>query len=222
MNGETKKALSIAAVNGRPSPSPPRRSVYRWRSPNVLWTSTIDDPQVAVRVAAQVEARRVEHVAERPQVRHEGHAPARGVLALGPQVRADVGIDVGRGLRPGGRGRGTRAAARRLRPNSRSRPIEVVELGEVERGVPDVVLEPVRERPGAAVANLALEEVRPHAAASPSASRIIVGRLEARPAAVLVEPVAEMRAGEPGAVAALEAAERRPGHRACGTCTWGG
>ena len=43
---------------------------------------------------------------------------------------------------------------------------DVVELREVERDVEDVVLEPVRERPGAPVLDLADEQVGPPAAIS--------------------------------------------------------
>ena len=49
------------------------------------------------------------------------------------------------------------------------RRVDLVELREVERDVVDVVLQRVDDRPGPAMADLAFEEVRPHAARSSSA-----------------------------------------------------
>ena len=73
-------------------------SVYRCRSPNVLWTSTTTTRSVPSFVAAEEEAGRVEDVAEDPQVRDEGHAPAVRVSPVGAQMRPDVGR---RGRAPG-------------------------------------------------------------------------------------------------------------------------
>ena len=65
------------------------------------------------------------------------------------------------------RGRGPAVASEQAEP-----AIDVVELREVQRGIPDAVLELVAERAGAAVPDLAFEEVGPHAAASTPAGPI--------------------------------------------------
>ena len=80
----------------------------------------------------------------------------------------------GRGRRRGGpsAGAGRWSASRNVehaRPVAADEPqpaVDLVELGEVERDVVDVVLELVDERLGPAVADLALEQVGPHAARS--------------------------------------------------------
>ncbi len=97
-------------------------------------------------------------------------------------------------------------------------PVDQVELVEVERGVVDGVLEGVDERRRAAMADAALQEMGAHAARSAPAPIEQLGHLEAGPAAVLVEAVAEVGAGVPRPAVALEL-EQAAWAPASGTCT---
>ena len=102
--------------------------------------------ELAGRVAAQVEAGRVEHVAEDAQVGDQGDAPAVRVVTIEPKVLRGSH----RRCRPQAAGRWSlsRKVTRfgRFRPTSRMRRGDLVQLGQVEREVVDVVLQLVRER----------------------------------------------------------------------------
>jgi len=116
------------------------------------------DPQGAGLVAAEEEACRVEHVPQHAQVGHQHDPPGRRILPLGTEVRPDVRGDVsgGDGQVVGVAERGGRAA---VAPEQPQAPVHVVQLGQVQRRVPDIVLHPVRERARPAVADLALEQM---------------------------------------------------------------
>ena len=124
-----------------------------------------DDPQHAVAIAAEEEAGRVEDVARHAQVGDERDPPAAGILAVRAQVVDDPRPDVG--------GRRVEVVVvaegdepRSVAPEQPKRPVHLVQLVEIERGVEHAVLQPVRERAGPAVADDAVEQVRPHAARS--------------------------------------------------------
>ena len=127
-----------------------------------------DDAQDAVAVAAQVEAGRIEDVAEDPRIRDQRDPPAGRVLALVAQVVEHRRPQVGRRVRP------VIVVAEReevatVPAEQPRRAIDRVELVEVERQVVHVVLEGVDDRPRPPMADGALEQMRPHAAASRSA-----------------------------------------------------
>ncbi len=121
-----------------------------------------DDAQAHRAVATEVEAGRVELVAEDAGRGDEGDAPARRVVALLAQVLQDRGPQVRRRRQPviavaEGEHVEPVAAEEAQAPGHR------VDLGEVEGEVEDVVLELVLDGPRAPVTDLAVQEVRPHA-----------------------------------------------------------
>ncbi len=124
-----------------------------------------DHPQEAVRVAAEVEAGRVEDVAQDAEVGHQRDAPASGVDALAIEVLADGAVEIaGRHGQVVGVAEGDEAAS--VAPDEPRPARDLVELAQVEREVEDVVLELVDERLEAAMPDRAFEEMGPHAARS--------------------------------------------------------
>jgi hypothetical protein len=124
--------------------------------------------EIAGSVTAQVEARRVEDVAEDPEVRDKDDPPAGRIDPLPREVAPDVGREVGCGHGqvigvPEDRG------VPAVPAEQAEAAIELVELVELERGVPDGVVEGVDDGARATMANAALEEVRVHAACSAAA-----------------------------------------------------
>ena len=116
----------------------------------------LDDhhPKRSGRIAAEVEAGRVEDVPEDAQVGHERDPPVAGRVTLGAEMRPDVGVEVPCWFREMvGVTEGDEAAA--VSPHEPHAAGDLVQLGEVECEVEDVVLELIRERLGPAVADLA-------------------------------------------------------------------
>ena len=116
-------------------------------------------------IPAEIEAGRVEDVAEHPQVGHEGDPPSGRVTPLLPQVITDGRVDVRRGRQqvvPVAECHDIGSIAADQQDARR----DLLQLREVEREVVDVVLELVREGPVAMVTDLPLQEMRPHAARS--------------------------------------------------------
>ena len=124
-----------------------------------------DDLELARRVPTQVEAGRVEDVAEDAQVRDEGDPPAVRVDAFGPQMLPDRLAQVDR-RRVEVIAVPERQEIRPVAPDEPDPLWDLVQLVEIESDVVDVVLQRVHERTCATVAHLALEQVRPHAARS--------------------------------------------------------
>ena len=127
-----------------------------------------DEPELALRVAAQEEAGRVEDVAEDPQVGDERDAPAGRVHALVAEMLPDGGGQVV----SGGIEMIAIPEAQDVRPVATHQPDpagHLVELGKVQSEVEHREVEPVSERAGAKVGDLPLEQVRPHAASSSAA-----------------------------------------------------
>ena len=169
MNGDTKNALSMAPANGYLRST--RAEACSGAVRHTCCGPRRPRPEARPAIAAQVEAGRVEHVSERPQVRDQGDAPALGVLARARRWTADRRRRRAPGRQVVGvaeRRRGPAVATEQAQP-----AVERIQLIEVERGIPDGVLEAVADRARAAVADGALEEVRPHAATSTTASRTI-------------------------------------------------
>ena len=232
MNGDTKKAFSMPAVNGPADVAPPSTGPERVQVPLTERVVHLDhhDPQHAVAVPAEEEAGRVEHVSQHAQVGHQRHAPAVRILAPGTQVGADLGGDVrgwdGQVVGVTEDGSGSAVVAEQPQV-----AIEVVELVQVQGGVPDVVLQAVGERArsggggpcpragGTSRRSLRRAQAEPLGHATPPDH---LGRLEARATAVLVEAIAEVRPGEPRPPAALEGLDTILGIAASRTCTSGG
>ncbi len=121
--------------------------------------------QLAGLVPAQVEAGRVEEVSQDPEVRYEGNAPGRGFDTVAREVRPH-----GFSERPG---RGEQVVVvpegQDVSPVLAHQPQlggHLVDLVQVQREVPHVVLELVYERARAAMPDLAHQQVRSHAASS--------------------------------------------------------
>ena len=161
------------------------------------------------RVPAQVEAGRVEDVAEDAEVGDEGDLPAGRVQAL----RAQVVVDAPRAGRvPAGRGdrrRGTTSRFRRLRliePEPPRRPRRA-RRGRARRR---------RRRARARTRTAGRGDGGPCPRAGATSCRPLHDRgcatssaaSKPGPAAILVEAVAEVRAGEPGRPPALQCRER--------------
>ena len=123
------------------------------------------DPERALRVTAEVEAGRVEHVAEHARVRDERDLPSAGVLAVRPKVLEERRPQIRRG-------RIEMIAVPHVQDPSSvatEQPrdaVDVVELVQVERHVVDPMLEGVHERSGATMPDHAFQEMRSHAARS--------------------------------------------------------
>jgi hypothetical protein len=107
-------------------------------------------------IAAKVEAGRVEDITEYPNVGNEGYPTPIQVDTLGTQVSVDVVRQVGR-RRGQMIGVAKRQDGSRIAAEQAAAPAHGVELVQVEREVPDIVLEPVADWLRAAVADLAEE-----------------------------------------------------------------
>ena len=128
------------------------------------------DAETLVRVAAQEERSRIEHMTERARVRDERDPQALRVLTRGPELGPDPVEDVRCRVRqmvaiPEDSERSSVA------PEQAQARVELVELVEVEGGVPNVVLEPVVEGPHPAMPHRPFQQVGSHAATSSSTSR---------------------------------------------------
>ena len=186
-----------------------------------------DDLHAPVCVAAEVEAGRVELVAQHARRGDEGDAPALGIEAFLAQV-ASAPTRAGRWLR--GRQWSRSCSASALRPVAAEEPQAARATSsisvEVEREVEDVVLELVDLRLRAPMADLAREQVRPQCGhAATGDRRLSLWRPSRRPRSRIGSRPrgSRSRGGRRRRTCAGGPAARPgpPGRRACRRCTWG-